>query len=82
MRTTSTAPPTRSPILAAHPVPTGGLPVFPGQEGSDLPERTNLLVAATALDRGSTVATRYIRHSWRTGGPVLDPSDFGPRKAG
>ena len=82
MRTTSTAPPTRNGILIAHLVPTGGPLMFPGQNGVDLLESTDLLIAATALEHGLTVATRNIQQVQQTGVPVLDPSDFPPRKAG
>ena len=38
----------------------------------------DLLIAATALERGLTVVTRNVRHFEPTGASVLDPSAAGP----
>ena len=38
----------------------------------------DLLIAATALERGLTVVTRNVRHFEPTGASVLDPSIVGP----
>lgn len=38
----------------------------------------DLLIAATALERGLTVVTRNVRHFEPTGASVLDPAAVGP----
>ena len=45
-----------------------------GHEGVDL------LIAATALERGLTVVTRNVRHFKPTGVPVVNPSGGAPMK--
>ena len=47
----------------------GQLSAMLGHDGADL------LIAATALERGLTVVTRNVRHFQPTGVAVIDPSD-------
>ena len=47
----------------------GQLSAALGHDGADL------LIAATALERGLTVVTRNVRHFERTGVPVTNPSE-------